>query len=172
MSNDRFIVGIDPGYAHCGVAVIKTGDNPTVVKSDSYVVPTKERKVAETRRVGMIVDFVTWVLAPYKGQISYVGLESGIVMPKHGRTTELLAWARGGILYWLDVQGLPVKLFAPAEVKKTITGSGRADKGKVKLVVDMWLRTKTKNDDEADACAIAYCAYLHEKLNDKLRGTM
>ena len=171
---DSYVIGIDPAYSSCGVAVIKIGATPAIVTSRSWEITAKERKLKypETRRVGMVVDFVSSVVAPYLNQTKLVALEAGFVMAKHGRTSELLATARGGLLYWFDVQGLTVKSYAPTVVKKTLTGSGGAKKEVVQSAVEMWLGQPTRTDHESDACAVAYCAFLQERLERRMRGTI
>ena len=159
----KCVVGIDPGYGSIGVSVIELTREPTVLNSASWEIKNKERKLPETRRVGMIVDFAASIIAPYQNRVKLVALEGGVIMGKHGRTTEKLAMSRGGLLYWLDVHGLPAATFPPAEVKKTITGSGKADKLMIQRAVEMWLRQPTRTEHEADACAVAYCAFLQAR---------
>jgi crossover junction endodeoxyribonuclease RuvC len=56
-------------------------------------------------------------------------------------------------------RGLPVALHTPSEVKAAITGSGRADKAQVGLMVTRILRLTEmpKPADAADALALAIC---------------
>jgi crossover junction endodeoxyribonuclease RuvC len=55
--------------------------------------------------------------------------------------------------------GLPVALHTPSEVKAAVTGSGRADKDQVALMVMRLLRLteRPKPADAADALALAIC---------------
>jgi len=56
-------------------------------------------------------------------------------------------------------RGLPVALHTPSEVKAAVTGSGRADKDQVALMVMRLLRLtdRPKPADAADALALAIC---------------
>ncbi len=56
-------------------------------------------------------------------------------------------------------RGLPVALHTPSEVKAAVTGSGRADKEQVTLMVMRLLRLKEapRPADAADALALAIC---------------
>jgi crossover junction endodeoxyribonuclease RuvC len=56
-------------------------------------------------------------------------------------------------------RGLPVALHTPSEVKAAVTGSGRADKDQVTLMVMRLLRMtdRPKPADAADALALAIC---------------
>ena len=55
--------------------------------------------------------------------------------------------------------GVPVALHTPSEVKAAVTGSGRADKAQVGLMVArlLGLREVPKPADSADALALAIC---------------
>jgi crossover junction endodeoxyribonuclease RuvC len=56
-------------------------------------------------------------------------------------------------------RGLPVALHTPSEVKAAVTGSGRADKDQVTLMVMRLLRLTDRPSpaDAADALALAIC---------------
>ena len=56
-------------------------------------------------------------------------------------------------------RGLPVALHTPSEVKAAVTGSGRADKDQVTLMVMRLLRMteRPRPADAADALALAIC---------------
>jgi crossover junction endodeoxyribonuclease RuvC len=56
-------------------------------------------------------------------------------------------------------RGIPVALHTPSEVKAAVTGSGRADKAQVGLMVTRILRLTElpKPADAADALALAIC---------------
>src|SRR5213076_238359 len=56
-------------------------------------------------------------------------------------------------------RGIPVALHTPSEVKAAVTGSGRADKAQVGLMVMRILKLKEmpKPADAADALALAIC---------------
>jgi crossover junction endodeoxyribonuclease RuvC len=56
-------------------------------------------------------------------------------------------------------RGLPVALHTPSEVKAAVSGSGRADKAQVGLMVSRLLRLDSvpRPADSADALALAIC---------------
>jgi crossover junction endodeoxyribonuclease RuvC len=69
------------------------------------------------------------------------------------------AQASGIALVAAARRGLPVALHTPSEVKAAVSGSGRADKAQVGVMVTRLLRlTETpKPADAADALALAIC---------------
>ena len=69
---------------------------------------------------------------------------------------------------------LPVAEYAATEVKKTVTGYGRAEKTQVQEVVRILLGLKTapKPNDVADALALAIChAHISPVRQRYQRGT-
>ncbi|MBI3987383.1 MAG: crossover junction endodeoxyribonuclease RuvC, partial [Lentisphaerae bacterium] len=69
--------------------------------------------------------------------------------------------ARGAVMVASALAGVPVREFAPARVKRAITGSGRASKSQVAGMVVRLLSLRARPaEDAADALAIALC-HLH-----------
>lgn len=67
-----------------------------------------------------------------------------------------LGHARGVILLSVEEAGLPLHEYTPAQVKKSVTGSGRALKGQVGLLIRAVLGLDyDPAEDAADALAIA-----------------
>ncbi len=87
---------------------------------------------------------------------------SAVESPFHGanaRSALQLAHARGVILAGLAAAGIEVAEYSPATVKKSVTGSGRADKTQVQTMVYRLLATqlRDKSNDLSDALAVALC---------------
>ena len=91
--------------------------------------------------------------------------------PQHPRTAILMAHARGVIMLAAAQRGIPVVGYAPARIKKTLTGSGRAPKEQMQRAIQMELRLATLPEphDVADACAVALC---HLQLERNKRGLL
>jgi crossover junction endodeoxyribonuclease RuvC len=81
--------------------------------------------------------------------------------PFHGanpRSALQLAHARGVVLEVLATSGLAVLEYTPATVKKAVTGTGRADKRQVQLMVQRLLHGAAAGPhDASDALAVALC---------------
>jgi crossover junction endodeoxyribonuclease RuvC len=86
----------------------------------------------------------------------------GVYAGHNARTSMVLGHARGVIVLAGALRGLDVLEYPPAEVKKTVVGSGRATKQQVGLMVQQHLRLETPPTpaDAADGCAIALCHML------------
>jgi len=87
---------------------------------------------------------------------------AAVESPFHGasaRSALQLAHARGVILAVLGGAGLSVTEYAPAAVKKSMTGDGRADKARISAMVVQLLgrRVESERHDVHDALAVALC---------------
>lgn len=88
--------------------------------------------------------------------------DSAVESPFHGtnpRSALQLAHARGVILSVLAEAGVSPVEYSPATVKKTVSGSGRADKDQVRTMVARLtgMRETSLKHDVADAIAVALC---------------
>jgi crossover junction endodeoxyribonuclease RuvC len=79
------------------------------------------------------------------------------------RTAILMGHARGVICLAAAEAGVPVRHYAATQVKKTLTGSGRAPKAQVQLAIcrEFGLAKAPEPHDVADALAIALCHVHH-----------
>ena len=82
---------------------------------------------------------------------SYVGADARIALS--------VGQARGAVLVAAAAAGLPCAEYAPARVKQTVCGYGRADKAQVQRMVKTILHLKEipTPDHAADALAVAIC---------------
>jgi crossover junction endodeoxyribonuclease RuvC len=78
---------------------------------------------------------------------------------KNASSALKLASARGVILVVLAQAGLEISEYSPATVKQAVTGSGRATKEQVQLMVSRLLRSTEDlgSHDLSDALAVALC---------------
>lgn len=87
---------------------------------------------------------------------------AAVEAPFHGvsaRSALQLAHARGVILAVLGNAGLSVTEYAPAAIKKSVTGDGRAEKARISAMVIQLLgqRVERERHDVHDALAVALC---------------
>ncbi len=148
------ILGIDPGMAIVGYALIDfAGDNCSLVSSGS--IQTKKGESESARLLEIFNDMQTVV-----GQLKPDAAAIEKLFFVHNQTTVMpVAHARGVIMTVLEQHKIPIYEYTPMEVKKVLTGFGRADKKEVEQMVKIALSTDTlpKLDDTVDAIAIAIC---------------
>jgi crossover junction endodeoxyribonuclease RuvC len=156
------ILGIDPSLASTGWALLnKNNQNYKYISSGVCKTSPKDDTII---RLDFIRCSIKTLLNDVKPNV--VVIEENYVSINPGGSIKL-ALARGIILgevfsYFkdndLDLQS-HVKQVSPAFVKKTVTGSGNADKEQidkmVKLILPELKDTKLIKNDQSDAIAIA-----------------
>lgn len=149
------VLGVDPGLTRCGFGVVEGRAGKPLVHLHHTVARTStELDVAS--RLAEISAAVLHHIEVY--QPAAIAVER--VFSQHNtRTVMGVAQAAGVALLHAAQAGIPVALYTPSEVKAAVTGSGRADKAQVQLMVARVLRlgSAPKPADAADALAIATC---------------
>ncbi|MCA8998670.1 MAG: crossover junction endodeoxyribonuclease RuvC [Planctomycetaceae bacterium] len=150
-------LGIDPGLRRTGYALIqRTISGPTLLEG-GVVSSTKSLTLAE--RVHEIGQGITEIISEFRPES--VAIEQVFSHGQNPKTALLMAHARGAILYASASAGLTVIHYTPRQIKKLLTGSGRASKDQIQHAVkhELQLKRLLEPNDVADACAIALCHY-------------
>lgn len=150
------VLGIDPGLNTTGYGVIRVSSSRTelieggVIRGGSAKLPLSERLL--TLHTG-IADIITSL------QPAVLALEELFSHYERPRTAILMGHARGAICLAAAQAEIPVASYAATNVKKMLTGSGRASKEQMQLAIcrEFSLATKPDPPDVADALAIALC---------------
>lgn len=154
------VLGFDPGLRITGYGCV-TGDEirPAILEAGAIrlvtgsgpVPPVADRLVELDRDVRDLIAR----LRPHT-----VAIEGLFAHYAHPETAIKMAHARGVILLAARQAGVQILELKPAEVKKSLTGSGRADKAQVQESVRQLfnLEATPKPADVADALAIAVAA--------------
>ncbi len=89
---------------------------------------------------------------------------------KNVKTAILVGQARGVIVLAASNDAARLVEYSPLKIKKTITGSGNADKLAVQSMLQRELKLQQipKPDDAADALAVAYCHQILERFNSQI----
>jgi crossover junction endodeoxyribonuclease RuvC len=151
---DSAVLGVDPGFASLGLAVVIGGrPRSTVVWSDTLRTPAG---LAEAQRIRRVAEAVRAAIAEHRP--AAVALER--VMWGRNRTSALsVARATGVIMLAAAEAGIPVEEYAPLEVKMATTGFGTAGKDQVRRALIRALKVDgvPEQADAADAVAVAVC---------------
>jgi crossover junction endodeoxyribonuclease RuvC len=161
----RRILGIDPGLNITGYAVLETAAGGPKVVEAGVVRGTSKGSLAA--RLAEIHDGVADVISTFKP--SAMALEQLYSHYEHPRTSILMGHARGVICLAAAKAGIDVTNYSATQIKKVLTGNGRAPKSQMQAAVGRELRLTTLPEpaDVADALAIALCHYY---LGSKLQG--
>lgn len=145
------VLGLDPGTRHFGWGVVRREGTRMAHVAHGVVHPDTTTPLAD-RLVEIERELVRVVLAYAPTQASVEGL----FFAKDAQAAAKLGHARGVALLVCARAGLSVAEYAPARVKRTVAGGGRADKGQISQMVRVILRlTEAPPSDAADALAIA-----------------
>lgn len=154
------ILGIDPGLRNTGWGVIEVEGTRLSFVACGTIKPDDKADLAE--RLKTIYLGLTKVLEGFKPDEAAV---EETFVNKDARATLKLGQARGVAMLAPANAGLSVAEYAPNLVKKTIVGSGHADKDQIHMMVKVLLpKSDAKTPDAADALAIAVTHAQHRGL--------
>jgi crossover junction endodeoxyribonuclease RuvC len=152
------ILGVDPGLQVTGYAVLEVrSDGPHVCEAG--IIRTTEGRAATDMagRLQVLYDGIVDVLDQFRPR--EVAVEQLFAHYDHPRTAILMAHARGVIFLAAAQRHLPVISYNATQVKKTITGNGRASKDQMQRAIqrELALDRLPEPADVADALAAALC---------------
>ncbi len=151
------ILGIDPGLNITGYGVLEA-DNGRLRLCEAGVIRGKSRG-SLTKRLVEIHDGVAEVIEGLHPDA--MALEELYSHYKRPRTAILMGHARGVICLAAAKAHIPVTHYSATQIKRILTGNGRAPKSQVQRAIQRELALATVPDppDVADALAIALCHY-------------
>jgi crossover junction endodeoxyribonuclease RuvC len=166
LQSSHRILGIDPGLNITGYGVLEVGQGSPRV-CEAGIVRGKTRG-SLTQRLLEIHHGVADVIAALKPEV--MALEQLYSHYQRPRTAILMGHARGVICLAAAEAGIPVIHYPSTQVKRILTGAGRAGKAQVQRAIqrELGLVQLPEPPDVADALAIALCHYyLRDKPKSK-----
>jgi crossover junction endodeoxyribonuclease RuvC len=144
-------LGIDPGLERTGYGYVAWKGEPRHITHGTIVTP---RRFTPAARLAYLYRRFKKLLARRTPDQAIV---EEIFFTRNVRTAIAVAEARGVILLALAEAGVPCITLTPNEVKRGLTGYGKADKAQVRRMVQKILRLARcpQSDDAADALAMA-----------------
>lgn len=151
----RIILGLDPGYGRMGFGVIYV-EGAQVQLIDYGVATTTAGDDFERRLLSLGNDLHELF---EHHQPDLVAVEK-LFFGKSSTTAMKVAHARGVALMMAAQAQAPIIEYTPAQIKKALTGDGKAGKAAMqKMVKQLFnLQRIPKPDDAADAIAVALTA--------------
>ncbi len=149
------IIGIDPGLAITGWAVMDFDGRKILELIDYGVIETKKGINSEFRLSEIYADLLE-ICKEFKPEVA--GIET-LIFCNNAKTAMKVGEARGVALLALNNSNVEVYEFTPLQVKNSICGYGKAEKMQVQENVKRvcGLGAIPKPDDAADAIALAIC---------------
>lgn len=149
------VMGVDPGLTRCGFALVETAPGRAVTALDVDVVrtPSDEPLERRLRTIHAMADQWLSVHTPDVVAIERVFAQNQV------STAMGTAQAAGVVALAAAYREIPVAFYTPSEVKAAVTGSGRADKKQMTLMITriLGLQKPPSPADAADALALAVC---------------
>lgn len=148
------ILGVDPGLNTTGYSLIElTGQRPKlieagVIRGGNHALEIRLRELH--RGLVEIIEALRPQVMAIEQLYSHYQRPRTAILMGHARGVACLAAANGG---------LPIAHYAATQVKKMLTGSGRASKSQVQAAItrEFALKEPPEPHDVADALAIALC---------------
>jgi crossover junction endodeoxyribonuclease RuvC len=151
------IIGIDPGLRNTGWGVIESEGTRLVFLACGTVRSDIKASLAE--RLRQLHQGLETVLHEHRPDEAAV---EETFVNKDARATLKLGHARGIALLVPAQAGLSVAEYAPNLVKKTIVGTGHAEKEQIHMMVKILLpRSSAQSPDASDALAVALTHAQH-----------
>ena len=160
---DSTVLGVDPGLARCGLAVVAMQERaPRLAWAATVETAAGGGEAARLRIIGQALREAIVEHAP-----SSIAVER-IAWSRNQVSAMQVARATGAVMLIAAEAGLTVDEYAPNEVKQAVTGMGNADKRQVQHALTRvhGLRDVPSQADAADAVAVA----LTHLLASRIRG--
>lgn len=154
------VLGVDPGLNVTGYGVLEVTSRGPILREAGVV--RGQSRGSLTDRLQEIHEGIADVIAETRP--CAMALEQLFSHYARPRTAILMGHARGVICLAAVQADVPVSAYHATEVKKTLTGSGRAAKLQIQAAVqrELGLREPPEPHDVADALAIALCHYYRQ----------
>ena len=159
METEKIILGIDPGTTIMGYGVIKTCGRKAEMVTMGVI---DLRKYADHYlKLGRIFERITGIIE------SYLPDEVAIEAPFFGKNVQSmlkLGRAQGVAMAAAISRQVPIKEYAPMQIKMAITGNGSASKEQVAYMLRQMLHIPEEAMlpwlDATDGLAAAYCHFI------------
>ncbi len=149
------ILGIDPGVATVGFALLDAGpgQQQRLVTCGAITTPAGLRLSARLMQIESDLHALITQFSP-----DVMAVEE-LFFSKNVTTGIAVAHARGVILLAAEREGIPIFEYKPKQIKQAVTGYGGAEKRQVMEMTRRLLNLKDtpRPDDAADAVAVALC---------------
>jgi crossover junction endodeoxyribonuclease RuvC len=146
------VLGIDPGTARTGWAVLDQKKSKITAVGFGCFETKKEEGVSE--RLEKIFNEIKRLIQEYSPEM--VAIEE-VFFSSNAKTAFAVGQARGVIFLASQIKKVKNCSYSPLQIKKVVTGYGRAEKKEMgeKVVSILKLSEVPKPDDTCDALAVA-----------------
>ena len=161
------LLGLDPGLRLTGWGVIDVDGNRLRHVAHGVVKVPADRSLAE--RLNDLFEGVAAVIAAQ--QPAEAAVEETFVSVNPASTLKL-GQARGVVMLAPARAGLHVFEYAATVVKKSVVGTGHAEKTQIAMMVGRLLPGVVATADAADALAVAICHAHHRATAQRVEAAL
>lgn len=145
------ILGLDPSLSCTGWGMIRVEGSRISHIANGQI--KTDAKAAMANRLSHLATSIEAVIAQHQPDR---GAAEEVFVNKNPQSTLKLAQARGAVLAACGARGISVNEHSARLVKKSVTGTGAADKVQVQAMIKILLpNAKIAGADAADALAVA-----------------
>ena len=164
------VLGVDPGLTRCGIGIVDGDVGAPIALVGVGVILTSADLPLERRLMQLEKELLVWVDLHRPDVIAVERVFSQLNV----RTVMGTGQAAGIALLTAAKCGIPVFMHTPSEVKASVTGTGRANKGQVAEMVRriLCLETVPKPVDATDALALAICHVWRGQGNARINAAL
>ena len=163
------VLGIDPGFATTGYAVVqRSGGRLAALAIGAVVTPSKLPTAA---RLSFLRAQLLQIIHEHSPDVMAI---ERLFFNSNVRTAMAVGQASGVALEASASSGLEVHHYTPSEVKQSVVGVGNASKLQVQTMVAalLGLDEVPRPPDAADACAIGICHINRSGLAKALEAAL
>lgn len=160
------VLGIDPSVQSTGYGIIEyDGDSYSVL---AYGTIKPSRRLHFHQKINLIRNSLEEIILAHRPDD--VAIENPFYA-QNVKTAITLGQVRGAALVAVASQDCPLHEYSPLEIKKAVTGYGRADKNQVNAMIKALLNIQGQDlgNDASDALAAALChlntTHFEQKTN-------
>lgn len=154
-STTRTVLGIDPGTLRVGYALVQQSGWNTAFRYLECGIIRANARDDVTTRIGVVAGELEDIIDEFLPDT--LAIEKAFY-GRNAASALKLGQARGAIMLLARQRGMSVHEYAPAQVKQTVVGHGRATKEQVQRQVQRLCDLRRlPSTDAADAIAIALC---------------
>ena len=148
------VLGIDPSVQSTGFGIIEFANDSYSILEYGAIKPP--RRLPFLHKINTIRTRLEEIIREHEPE--EVAIEDPFYA-QNVKTAIALGQVRGAVLVAVASQNCPLFEYSALEIKKAVTGYGRADKSQVKTMIKTLLDMQEKElgTDASDALAAAFC---------------
>jgi crossover junction endodeoxyribonuclease RuvC len=160
------ILGIDPGLDTTGYGLLDVHNRQVQIREAGVIRTTPDESLES--RIEQVYEGVREIIVMFQPAI--MAVEQLHSVYEHPQTAILMGHARGVICLAAAQEAISIASYRPTQIKKTLTGSGRATKEQMQRAIqhEFKLKDPPAPADVADALAVALCHLLVDRATNQI----